>query len=533
LFVERARLQRPAFSPTPADVAEVAQICRRLDGIPLAIELAAARVNVLSVGQIAARLSDRFRLLTGGGRTALPRHQTLRRAMEWSYELLSGPERAVLRALSVFAGGFPLDAAETVCAGVRVDGESSVVAAANVLDVLGCLVDHSLVVVEEHDGEMRYRMLETVRQYAAEHLARSGESVDVRARHRDWCLALAREAAPELEGRPDQLLWLNRLEMEHDNLRAALTWSMERDEIEAGLLLAGELWLFWEFRGHIAEGSTWLTEMLNRASRTSIAPSGRAKALVGAGSLALRLGDLVTARSLLEDGIACHRATGDQRQVANGLNNLGNVLLEQGDVAAARPLYEEALSIKRELGDESTISSTINNLAIVAALQSDYAAAHRLNMECLALRREQRDRLGIASTLFNLGRVVQIQGDDVQAAGYFRESLVLSSEMGERRIVAWCLEGIGYVAGEHGLMEPAVRLFAAATAVRHAIRSPLLPPEDSRLEQTLTGLRSVIGQERFAAAWADGQSVPLDHAIAEALQAADDCSRGNPGAVLG
>jgi non-specific serine/threonine protein kinase len=526
LFVERARLQRPEFAATPADGATIVEICRRLDGMPLAIELAAARISVLSVGQIAARITDRFRLLTGGGRTALPRHQTLRGAMEWSFDLLSGQERAMLRALSVFAGGFPLDAAEAVCTSASVDGESTIISAADVLDMLARLVDHSLVIAEEHAGESRYRLLETVRQYAAEHLERSGESVDVRARHRDWCLALARRAAPEMEGRPDQLHWLNRLETEHDNIRAALAWSMERDDIEAGLLLAGELWLFWEFRGHLAEGSAWLTELLKRASRKPIAMSSRAHALLGAGSLTLRLGDLATARSLLEDSITCYRVTGDQRQVANELNNLGNVLLEQGDIAAARPLYEEALVIKRGLGEEATIPATLNNLAIVAALQADYAAAHRLNTECLALRREQRDRVGIASTLFNLGRVVQLQGDDGQAAGYFRESLVLSNEMGERRIVAWCLEGIGYVAGARGLTEPAVRLFAAATAVREAIRSPLLPPEDSRLEQTLSGLRDAFGQQQFAASWTAGQALSLDHAIAEALQVAADIARG-------
>lgn len=289
------------------------------------------------------------------------------------------------------------------------------------------------------------------------------------------------------DGRPDQLLWLNRLETEHDNIRAALTWSPQQEEIDAGLQLAGTLWLFWELRSHLTEGSSWLTRLLDAASGRPVAISSRAKALVGAGSLALRLGDPATARSFLEEGVALYRTIGDRHQVAHGLNNLGNVALEQGDLAAARPLYEESLAIKREVGDEATAPATLNNLAILTAVQGDYEAARTLHAECLAIRRERRDLLGVASSLFNLGKVIQSLGDDTQAIDHFRESLVLSSELGERRVLARCLEGIAYVAGAHGRTEPAVRLFAAPTALREAIHSPLLPPEDSRLERSLAG----------------------------------------------
>ena len=261
LFAERCAAAQPSFRVTDSNVASIAQLCRRLDGIPLALELAAARSRVLSVEQIAARLDDRFNLLTGGSRIAVPRHQTLRATIDWSYDLLTQPERAVLRRLSTFAGGSSIEAAEAVCAGDPVESFE-------VLDLLARLVDRSLVVPEPSADETRFTMLETVREYARERLVESGEADDVRRRHRDWYLALVEEAEPAFFRGPEPGYWLERLDREHDNLRAALAWSEEgADDAEAGLRLAAGLWRFWEIRGFLQEGRGWLERMLRSSAR--------------------------------------------------------------------------------------------------------------------------------------------------------------------------------------------------------------------------------------------------------------------------
>jgi len=285
LFVERASAASPEFGLTDRNAMVVAKVCNRLDGIPLAIELAAARVRTMSVERIVERLDDRFRLLATGGSTALPRHRTLRGAMDWSYDLLSEAERAMLRRLSVFAGGFTLDAAEGVCAGDSVQRD-------DVLPLLTQLVDKSLVVLYEHDGTERYRLLETVRQYTADKLAESGESADTRRRHRDWYLALALQADAELRG-PTQRVWIARLEAERDNVRAALAWSLSEDGGEAGLRLAGAMAWFWVMQANVNEGREWLEKALSSVREPS--PAARAKALNGAGIMAWRQGDLVAA----------------------------------------------------------------------------------------------------------------------------------------------------------------------------------------------------------------------------------------------
>lgn len=292
LFVDRAVATAPEFAITPKNASAIARICQRLDGIPLAIELAAARVKVLAVDQIAARLDDRFRLLTGGSRIAVPRQQTLRATMDWSYGLLLEKERAVFRQLSVFAGGWALEAAEAVCVGKRIKKHA-------VLDLLAELVEKSLVEMETQDGEARYRFLETIRQYSWEKLVESKEAAAVRTRHRDWYLALAERAESELHG-PQQGVWLERLESEHDNLRAALRWSKtEEGGAEAWLRLAGALHWFWNIRGHASEGRDWLEGALSTKRDTSA--SVRARALCGAGILAWRQGDINRASMLLQE----------------------------------------------------------------------------------------------------------------------------------------------------------------------------------------------------------------------------------------
>ena len=355
LFVERARAQRGEFVLGRGNATAVAQICRRLDGIPLALELAAARVRSLSVEQINERLDDRFRLLTGGSRTALPRQQTLRALIDWSYDLLDARGKTLLARLSVFAGGWSLEAAESVCAA---DGAEDW----EVLDLLSGLVNKSLVVYDEEEGS-RYRLLETVRQYASEILGASEAAANSRARHRDYFLSLAEEAEPLLNG-PEQASWLSRLEREHDNLRAALSWCEaeawpeQGSESEGGGTDSAAAWLrlcvalgrFWEVRGHYGEGRLWLKRVLQRTEGRPISVM-RARALNWAGTLAWRQGGFGTARALFEESLSGFRQIGDKKGAANALNNLGNVVHHQGDYDAARAFFEESLSLHRQIED--------------------------------------------------------------------------------------------------------------------------------------------------------------------------------------
>jgi predicted ATPase/class 3 adenylate cyclase len=506
LFIERATAVMPSLTLTERTAPSVAHVCQRLDGIPLAIELAAARVKLLSVEQIAARLDDCFRLLTGGSRTALPRQQTLRAAIDWSYELLSGTERALLRRLSVFAGGFTLGAAETVC------GEECV-APEDVLELLGQLVDKSLVVVEEPSvrepaalhsssavsagngagptggagpvtawpidvagpaapaeepgAEARYRLLETIRQYGAERLRESGEAPVIRRRHRDWCLKLAEKAEARLLG-AEQALWLDRLEIEHDNLRAALDWSEESDEAASGLRLARALWQFWWVHGHLSEGRERLAKLLALAgaeARTAV----RAKALHGAGILAYDQGDYAAARALHEESLLIKRELGDKRGMAASLNYLGHVARLQGDYAAARALYQETLAIGRELDDRRGMAFSLNGLGLVARYQGDYAAARAFYEESLAIVRKLDDKRGISISLNNLALVAQDQGDYGAARNLYEASLAIKRELGDKRGAAFSLSGLGLLALSQEDETTAQALFEESLAMRREL----------------------------------------------------------------
>ncbi len=356
LFVERAIATQPTFAVTTGNAAAVAQICRRLDGIPLAIELAAARIKVLSADQIAARLDDSFRLLTGGSRTGLPRQQTLRATMDWSYDLLSDQERAVLRRLSVFAGGWTLEAAEAVCAGEGVE-------AADVLDLITQLVNKSLVVAETQAGEARYRLLETVRQYGRTRLAEAGEATGVAIRHRDWYLQLAERAEPEFFG-PGQRAWLDRLETEHDNLWAALEWSKaEPGGAEASLRLAGSLTWFWFIRGHWREGRRWLEGALARSDDAP--PAVLPGAIQGATFFAWRQGDHRRAAELGEQGLAVCRQVGDRQNMARLLLWLGITAMRETDYERAAALFEDSLAIARDLGNKWQTGLVLAQMGII------------------------------------------------------------------------------------------------------------------------------------------------------------------------
>jgi non-specific serine/threonine protein kinase len=504
LFVERATTSQPSFSVTPQNAAVVAQICLRLDGIPLALELAAARVKVLSVEQIAQRLDDQFRLLTGGSRTALPRQQTLRAAIDWSYELLAEPERALLQRLSVFAGGWSLAAAETVCAG-------EVIEEWEVLDLLTQLVDKSLVVVDEGiDTEPRYRLLDTIRAYARGRLGESGGDAAVRQRHAEFFQGLAEQAEKELLT-PKAAAWLQQLETEHDNLRAAIGWAVETQSTEAGLRLGGALWRFWHEGGHLREGREALAAVLALPADSGCSLA-RAKALNGAGALAHDQGDLAHATPLHEESLAIARECGDQETIAYSLLSMGNVAMDGGEYERARTLYEEALELWRGLGDQNFVAKLLNNLGLIAGTMDRIDEAVALFEESLVLKRKIGNRTTIALALNNLGYLAIGQRNYERAAELLDESLRLSCETGNRRMILISLSSLSALAWAQGEQTRAVSLLATVATMSEAIGAVL--PYD--YEQNLAAFRAGLSEEEFAAAWNRGQSMTLEEAVAAA-----------------
>lgn len=412
LFIERALKTRPNFELTPENAPAVAQICQRLDGIPLAIELAAARVRVLTPQQICDALADRFRLLTGGSRTLMPRQQTLQASVDWSYGLLPETERALLRRLSVFAGGFTLVAAEHVCSGDGIDGYQ-------VLDLLSELVDRSLVLMEEEGVTARYRLLETIRQYGRDRLLDSGEAAAVRGRHRDFYLAFAERAEPELIGR-NQDLWLAQLDAEHDNVRAALDWSRQDADPEAFLRLAGSLVVFWRYRGHFREGRGWLEAAL--ALGDAAAPAERAKAVWGLGYLKLFGLELSGVATLVEESLGIFRTLEDRGGVARSVMLLGWETLQRGDRSAYK-LLEESAELARELGDDWCLAGALEGLGFMHLRVGDAPEARRLLTEALTVGRRSGDQFRIRWVSAWLGATAVVRGDLAEARSIFDESV--------------------------------------------------------------------------------------------------------------
>ncbi|MCW3099654.1 MAG: adenylate/guanylate cyclase protein, partial [Chthonomonadaceae bacterium] len=446
LFVERAVAQRQDFVLTRRKVPVVAHLCRQLDGIPLAIELAAARVRSLTVEQIDGKLDNRFRLLTGGSRTALPRHQTLAAAIGWSYDLLTEQEKTLLARLSVFAGGWTLEAAEKVGAGQN--PTMPVFEGWEVLDFLTSLVDKSLVTTQERDGSVRYGMLETIREYAAEKRRASGEE-GAKEWHRDYFLALSEEAAPLLRG-AEQGVWLARLDEEHENLLTALECSLSKETpgLE-GLRFCRALLQFWGTRGHLSEGRAWCERALREVGSQDRTQE-RTTTLNGAGALACYQGDYASARGYLEESLTIEREIGDRQGIAVSLNNLGAVAHNQGDYASARGYYEESLTIYREVGDRQGIAHVLGNLGLEADIQGDYASARGYHDESLTIQREIGNRQGIAMSLNNLGGTAHAQGDYASARAYQEESLTIRREIGNRQGIAQSLENLGDLAHDQG-----------------------------------------------------------------------------------
>ncbi len=508
LFLDRAAMAKPHFALTDQNAPAVAQICHQLDGIPLAIELAASRVKVMAVDQIATRLDDRFRLLTGGSRTALPRHQTLRAAIDWSYGLLLEPERRLLRRLSVFAGGWSLEAAEAVCAGEGLENWE-------VLELQAHLIDKSLVLLEKAGGEEeRYRLLGTIRQYAADRLVETGEAGPTRDRHLEWFLAFAERASLELRG-ARQADWLERIEREHENLRATLEWSMAaKDDGEAAVRLAGALWRFWWVRGYLAEGSRWLEAALAKGDRASSGP--RARALRGFGNLVDEMGDFKSARSTLEQALALYRELADKYGLARTLMVLGSLDNRESLHDRARACYEESLAAAREIGSMDIVGGVLNSLGELARLRGDHEAARNFYRQSLEAH-GQSDTQGRAIPMFNLGQLELAANEAGAARGLYRESLSASVKLGARSNIAYCLEGLAGVASLEHEPERSARLLGAAEALRTTINSHMDATDLPLYERTVAATRSALGEEGYAAARATGTTLSLEQAIELAL----------------
>ncbi|MGH2372868.1 MAG: ATP-binding protein [bacterium] len=419
LFVERAAEVVAGFVLTEQNAPAIVQICRRLDGIPLAIELAASRVRVLTPDQIAARLDDRFRLLAGGSRTAMPRQQTLKAAMDWSYDLLTPPEAAVLRRLSVFSRGCTLTAAEAVCAADDVGGNE-------VLDLLTRLVDKSLVVAEEEDRENRYRLLETVKQYGRDKLVEAGEAPAVRHRHLEWFLAFVESAGPKLQT-AEQLVWLSRLDAEHDNIRGALEWALESAHEEIPARMAEALWWFWTLRGRTTEGREWLSKAVARVREPS---KIRAFTLVSAGMLAFFAADYAAATAMGEEGLGIARDLGDRDAEGYALVVLAMVAGARGEYERATSLAEESLALTNVGGHAWEKGAVLSVMGSFAFQAGDFARAERLLQEGLSVFKDFGDRWGIAFALQWLGLLARSRGDYARAAAMLEESLALSRQLG-------------------------------------------------------------------------------------------------------
>lgn len=512
LFIDRARLLRPHFDLTPHNAQAVALVCWRLDGIPLAIELAAGRMRAMSVEEVSQRLNQRFSLLSGGASAALPRHRTLRSSIDWSYDLLSDSEQALLSRLSVFAGGCTLRSAEEVC-GPEDDKRGEI------LDVLASLADKNLLLLDDHDGATRYRLLETVRQYAAERLVERGDEAVWKARHLAHFAGLADEASPQLSG-IDQSSWFDRLESEMDNFRSALAVScIAAPSLSVGLRMANALARFWVMRSHLAEGRAWYSSLLG-APTIEDHPLLRAGALNRAGSLAAQHGDNATARSHFEHALGLFREIGDARHVASVLNNLGISALHDGDIARARELYEESIAIMRALPAKDGLSRSLHNLGDLLQQSGDLEGAWAVLQEARATAEEIGDRHGTAMTMGTLGLIASQQGRYREAFEALVGALAVDVEMASPRAIAYTLEALAHVAAATGANDRALRLWGAAGAIRASVGTTLPKSEEAEHLRRIDEVRCAIGDDAaFDQAWQAGAAMSRDEAVRYASHA--------------
>jgi predicted ATPase/serine/threonine protein kinase len=549
LFVQRAAAVKPNFEITEENAPIVAEICARLDGLPLAIELAAARIKLLSISAMRARLASRLQLLTGGARDLPARQQTLRQAIDWSYDLLAETERKLFRRLSVFLGGCTLEAVEAVCDTKKDLG-------VDVLDGMSSMVDKSLICqTEQADGEPRFVMLETIREYAFVKMAECGEEPLTRRAHAAYCLVLAEEGATEDIG-TNQTVSLDRLEIEHDNFRAALNWLTETGQAEWGLRLGVALFRFWEMREHLSEGRDRLGKLL-KLEGASAPSNARLRALFAAGVLAAEQRDFVVSDSLLNASLEIARKLGDKQSIAIALNALAVNMRDQGDLPASRALFEESLALWRELQDSRAVARALSNLANVVKLQGDFSYAGVLNQECLSIFSELGDGAGYAWALNHQGDVLRDQGDPIAArilyeqslASFrelndswgvggsladlgnlareqqdyrtadtlYRESLRIFRKLEHKRGIARLLESFACSAAAQSEAERSLRLAGAAAALRQSIGAPLVPAEQVKLEQSLESARRALPIATGRNAWLEGWVMPIEKAVEDLL----------------
>ena len=530
LFVARARAVRADFALTAGNGPAIGEICHRLDGLPLAIELAAARVAALPPPALLARLERRLPLLTGGPRDAPARLRTMRDAIAWSYDLLDPAEQTLFRRLAVFAGGFTLEAAEAVGGRFAEGGEGGMRGAAcgpelsfppsppSGLDLVASLAANSLLRPDAGlDGEPRYGMLETVREYGLERLAASGEEVGVRDRHAAWCLGLAeRYWVDEASWVEEDPAWLVRVEPEHDNVRAALAW-LEQTNDGAGLLrLAGALQPFWDMRGHRAEAIAWLERGLARGQGAP--PQACLRALAGLGRNLERQGYYARATGVHEALLALAREHGNALWEARALHVLGLGALNQERYDEATPLIEGAMAAFRRLGDESRVSQYHYCSGLIAYGRGDLAAAAAHLEAALAWRRDRGSVANLTVPLNALGLVACDRGDHRAATALLAEGLTRSEQEGgwNRGVLAEWLTAVARLAACRGHPETAGRLYGAAEALFDAVGESLVVPPRSLYRRHVDALRDTLGAEAFAATWGDGRALPLEQAIDEA-----------------
>ena len=511
LFVARARASDPRFALTKENAVAVAEICRRLDGLPLAIELAAARVAHLSPSALLDRLdlpeAGRLPVLTGGPRDLPSRQQTMRNTIAWSHDLLDDAEQALFQFLSVFPGGFTLEAAEWVSSEQPGVGDA--------LDRLASLVDKSLVAYEgDEGGAPRYRMLETIREFGQERLASSEQEATARHRHAAWALALAERAGPKVMG-PDAAVWLEELEQDHANLRAALAWLVERGEGDLLARLAGVLWPFWKEHAHYSEGRRWLDAALELGQA---APAkDRLRVMTGLATMAWYQADPAYSRQMHEQALVLAQEIGDRAAEAFILGGLGVHASELGDDAQAISRFEESWAVAREVGDPAPVVLSLHNLAHQEWQRGQTARAVSRLEEALEVAREHRMGWILPSILVGLGTISTDLGDPGRAVGYFRESIALAQLRGNLGDVIDAVGGLARLAAATGQPEKAVRLFGAADAMREGLTMPLSSTEVTELEPIMNGLRTALGEGSFSAAWSAGRSLSQDAALDEAL----------------
>jgi predicted ATPase/DNA-binding CsgD family transcriptional regulator len=547
LFIERAQAVQADFVITEGNATAIAAICHQLDGLPLAIELAAGRSKLLSPQALLPRLQSRLKLLVGGAQNLPLRQQTLRGTIAWSYDLLVEDEKRLSRRLAVFVGGCTLEAVEAACT-AHGDLEE------DLLDVVGRLVDKSLLRQEaEIDGEPRLLMLETIREYGLERLAASGEEETVRQRHATFFLALAEEVEPKLQS-SEQANWYSRLETEHDNLRAALHWTLERKEAEMGLRLGGALYRFWRYRNHVREGRSWLEQVLAQPG-TQAHSIARAKALRGAGLLAFSQGDFSEAHRLVEESVSIGREAGaaGKRELSSALATLAHVslfqgnpgdtrelageslqllremgepwgiaralcyqglaMIELGEPLAAQSLLEESVALFRAVGDRQLLAQSLNALGLAALRRGDYARADSRFEEALAVARETGAEQYLTEALTHLGTLALRLSDSQQSAAFYQQSLALNRALGNRNGLAENLAGLAEVASRLGQPERAARLFGAVEALREVSNIRLSPLRRAAYDRTVRGIRAQLDEAAFEASWSLGRTIPLEQVI--------------------